>query len=123
MMNTRLLPVQLNEEEIKVKGEELAKTTEAHRDLEAEKKRSAAGYTQAMKDSTKKMLELAKIVNTGKEDRQVPVRKDFNPGRNLCSIYRTDTNELVEARSMTEEEYQKELWDEDEILEERNSDR
>ncbi len=118
-MNTRILSVQLNEEEIKVKGEDLAKATEFHRDLEAEKKKVAAGFTQQMKDSTKVLLELAKIVNTGKEDRSVPVRKEFNTRKNLCSIYRTDTDELIEARSMTEEDYQQELFDDNEVFEDR----
>jgi hypothetical protein len=119
-METRLLPVQLNEEEIKVKGEELAKATNAHRDLEAEKKAAAAGFTRSLKESTRTLLNLAKIVGTGKEYRDVPVRESFDTKKNLCSIYRTDTDELVEARSMTEEEYQNDLWDEDEIFEERN---
>ena len=51
-----MLPVQLTEEELKIKGEELAKTTEAHRDLETEKKRIARDYTQRMKDSSSEIF-------------------------------------------------------------------
>lgn len=36
--NTKFLPVQLSEEEIKVKGEELAKAIDFHTKLEEEKK-------------------------------------------------------------------------------------
>lgn len=116
-MNTRLLPVQLTEEELKVKGEELAKATEAHRDLEAEKKAVAAGYSTQMKDSTKNLLELAKIVNTRSQERHVPVRRDYDPKKNLCRIFREDTNDLVESRSMTAEEYQQEMFGEDDLIE------
>lgn len=118
-MNTRLLPVQLREEEIKVKGEELAKATNNHRDLEREKKSSAALYTKQMKESTENLLALAQIVATGTEERHVPVTKEFDPKRNLCKIFRDDTHDLVESRSMTAEEYQQEMFDDDEILLER----
>lgn len=117
-MNTRILPVQLKEDEIKVKGEELAKAVDEHRKLEDEKKASAADFTKRLKASTANIIEVAKIVETGKEMREVPVRKDFDAKLNLCRIFRTDTDELVEARPMTEEEYQTELFDEDVILEE-----
>jgi hypothetical protein len=117
-MNTRLLPVKLTEEEIKVKGEELAKSIDDHTNLEKEKKSVLSDFTKRLKESSEFVRRTAKIVETGTEFRDVPVRKDFDPKKNICRIFREDTGDLVEARSMTAEEYQKELFgDEDgEIL-------
>lgn len=115
-MNTRLLPVQLTEEEIKVKGEELAKDIKEHRDLELEKKAAAADFSKRMKTSSDNLLKLAQIVESGKEDREVPIKKEFDTRKNLCRITRLDSGDLVEARPMTEDEYQTELFA-DEVFE------
>ena len=119
-MNTRSLPVQLNEEEIKIKGEELAKAVKEHKKLEDEKKSVAATYGKQLKNSSFNVLELSHIVETGKEDRDVPVRKEFNARLNLCNVYREDTGDLVEARPMEADEHQNDLWEEETILEERD---
>lgn len=115
-MQTRWLPVQLPEEEIKIKGEELAKAVDSHTKLEEEKKNITADYGKRLKESSSEIRKLAKVVETGKEYRDVPVKHEYFPGQNLCKVYREDTGELVEARSMTAEEYQLEFFDEEEII-------
>ena len=121
-MNTRSLAVKLTQEEIKIKGEELAKSIDEHTKLEEEKKQVTSDLTKRLKQSSVEVRRTAKIVETGTEFRDVPIRKDFDPKKNLCHIYREDTNDLVESRSMTAEEYQKELFGDEEgeiLFEER----
>lgn len=120
-MKTKILPVQLKEEEIKVKGEELAKTVDSHTKLEEEKKMSNADFTKRLKFSSAEIRRLAKIVETGKENREVPVNHDYFPKEGVCKIYREDTGDLVETRPMSADDYQLEFFsdEEDVILEER----
>ncbi len=117
---TKKLPVQLSELELKVKGEELAKNIETHTRTEADKKRITADYSLKLKESSEQIRKIARIVQTGKEDRDVLIRHEYLPNKNLCKIYRKDTGDLVESRSMTAREYQLEFFDEeDDILEEK----
>ena len=118
-MKTKNLPVQLKEEEIKVKGEELAKTIDAHTKLEDEKKKITADFSKRLKESSADIRRLAKVVETGKENREVIVNHEYYPKEGVCKIFREDTGDLVETRAMTGEEYQLEFFsDEDVILEE-----
>ena len=50
------------------------------------------------------------------------IRHEYLPSKNLCKIFREDTGDLVESRSMTAKEYQLEFFDEeDDILEEKET--
>lgn len=118
---TQFLPVALTEEEIKVKGEQLAKKIDAHTKVEEEKKQTNSEFTKKLKESSAEIRHLARQVETGQEYRDVPVRPEFFPSKNLCKLYREDTGELVGTRPMTSEEYQQEFFDDEEdvILEEK----
>lgn len=120
---TRELPVQLSEEELKIKGEELAKMIESHTATETEKKRVVKDYSDRLKESSEQIRKTARIVQTGKEDREVLIKHEYLPSKNLCRIYREDTGDLVESRSMTAKEYQLEFFDDEEdvILEEKET--
>jgi hypothetical protein len=114
---TKQLHVRLTEEEVKAKGEELARTVAEKSKLDHEKKKIVGDYNGQIKTLENKIFTLATVVETGKELRDVPVKKELDAKRNICRIIRTDTFELVETRPMTPEERQTELWEEeDEIL-------
>lgn len=108
---TRNLPVELTDEEFIAKSKELSKKNKELETTEEEKKKTAADFSARIKTIEGEIKQLAQIVNTSTEYREVEIyeRKDYE--RSVVNCYRRDTGEYVESRPMTRQERQKELFE------------
>lgn len=106
---TQFLPVKLTDKERKMKGEMLAKAVEERQKIEEEKKEANSTFTARLKASATEIRHLAKVVDSGQEYRDVPVRIEFFPRKGIANVYREDTGDLVNTRPMKEREYQREF--------------
>lgn len=117
-VRTMPLPVKLTEGELSLRAQELASAESVLGDAE----RRLASFVEAAK-GTKKGIEteigearfevgrLARVVRERKESREVPIveESDFEAG--AVNTIRTDNNEIVATRGMTQEERQRSLFE------------
>lgn len=104
--STYRCPVKLTEAEVAARGERLAKLTEelaAHRNA---KREEASIWTGKIKDVEKSIAELAQIVTSGQELRDVPVREEVDGPNRAVRIIRTDTGEAIFTRAATDADLQ-----------------
>lgn len=111
---TRNLPVELTGAEIRAKGEELARTVNEQSQIEDEKKKANADFTTRLKTTSNFIFHLSNIVESGKEFREVVVTEEFFYRENVARVYRSDTGELVDTRSLTKEELQRGFFETEE---------
>ena len=114
MNSTMSLPVILTTEEIAIRAKELSETLERRDLIESEAKSTARGYKQAVEDLGKKITNLYRMVNSGKEDREVDVIDRPNYERGLMETLRLDTGAVVQYRQLKESEKTKSLFEEQE---------
>lgn len=100
----RTLPVVLTLDEIKTKGEELARVCQRVEDLKEAKKDFDSLANGNIKDSMKEIEDLATVLRDGREFRQVPVEPKVYWENNTIEFWRQDTGEKIETRAMTVEE-------------------
>ena len=108
MIETRRLPVKLTELEIRERGEELAKTIGEITALETSKKQSADSFKGQISTKEIRRDELAGVVTTRTEYREVEVREEKSYSDGIARIYRRDTGEEVETRTLSKSEM--EAW-------------
>ena len=98
---TRKLPVKLNEEDLRDRGDALAASVQQTAALIEEKKAATADINGKIKLSKEITRRLSEILVTKTEDREVEcyVVKDYE--RNVATIHRSDTGEVIESRLMT----------------------
>lgn len=118
------LSCELNEVEWQNKARELA---EAHKDVtrqEERKKTVSAGLSNDVKIAKAKESKLADIVSSREEQREVTVevKYDYDLGRVIKT--RTDNNQVISDREMTDNERQAELelTDADDLIPSRHED-
>ncbi len=104
-MSTRTLPVKLTPAELATKSGELAANVIANLDLQDRAKAEAKGWKEKIDESGKVVKKLARVVRSESEDRLVTVHQRYDLGRRVIETWRLDTNEVVETRSMTAQEY------------------
>lgn len=106
----RNLPVKLNDSELLEFGKRLAQTSG---DIHAEEERQVnvkAELKAALGRIEGERTRLSGIVSTGRENRDVACNQVFDYSRLIVEVVRTDTNEVVETRRMTESEQQRNLF-------------
>jgi uncharacterized phage infection (PIP) family protein YhgE len=106
---TKILPVELTNEQIKERGEALAKVTKELDDTSAEAKQSAAGYREQLGGLHAEATRLAHVIESGVEDQDVEVKTEKDYDRGTIETVRIDTGEVLLTEQMTEEERQQQL--------------
>ena len=104
------LPVALTTEEIAIRAKELSETLENRDQIEGQAKYAAIGYKQKIQEMNQTITNLYRIVNSGKENREVDVTERPNYDRGLMETFRLDTGEVVEYRELKESEKTKKLF-------------
>ena len=105
----RVLPVPFTEEEILSFKSALAFHVAELLETEQEKKRRVKIHNLNIKDCKDSIADLSEKIQSGFEEKSVSCRVEFDHARDMVFIIRTDTDEVVEERLMTEEERQTEL--------------
>ncbi len=98
----RDLPVQLTEEDLAQKAKELA---DAELKVDALKE-EAKGLNSQKRAAEGHRLELARIVESGVEERQVPCRWIDDVPKNCKRLVRQDNHEVVDEEALTAEDHQ-----------------
>jgi hypothetical protein len=101
---TMQLPVKLTPDEIRARGEELAKTLQDINSLEAAKKFSADDFKAQIASKEEHALKLTHAVNSKSEPRQVEIFEEKSYSDSIARIIRRDTGEQVSTRSLTKDE-------------------
>lgn len=106
-MQTKTLPCQLTEEEIRLRGLRLATLRSEIGDIEIEKKAANQEFKERIESREKQCGTLVKQITSGQEYREVIVKdvEDFDK-QQVCTI-RVDTGDTVEVRAMTPHELQR----------------
>lgn len=103
MIKTMSLPVRLTREERELRASQLTETISKHDQVDGERKAAATGYKAQIDRLNEEIRRLAAAVRSGVEHRDVEIEErstsDF-----MINIYRIDSNELVDTRSMTDSE-------------------
>lgn len=110
-METRRLPVELTNAEKLLRGEQLARLHAEADDVEATRKAqqtSAKGKLEALEAQAR---DLANVIRTGREYRDIEVRERRNDTALAMELYRLDTGEVVETRPLRPDELQTTIFD------------
>lgn len=110
-METRNLPVELTKDEIRLRGEELARKHAEWDEVESARKaadKEAKGKLERIEAESK---ELANNIRTGREYRDIEVREVKNTDTLTMDLVRVDTGEVVESRPLRADELQVGLFD------------
>lgn len=103
---TRSLPVRMTDVELGRKGQELADAEIRLARLEEKKRESAADFRHAVAKVKEEIAELASVVESGEERREVEVYEQADEISEMVILRREDTGEEVERRPMTMEDRQ-----------------
>lgn len=104
------LPCELMPSEVESKSAELAREVKRHGELELEKKTAVAEFSAQLKESDRRIGELAEEVRERREYREVMCAERVGFPANVVEIYRLDTGEVVRKRPLTEDERQTEMF-------------
>lgn len=116
------LSCDLNDVEWQNRARELA---DAHRRTEAEKQNKKdvmAELNAEVKMAEAQESKLANIVATRREQREVIVEVKYDYDLGIVTRVRTDTNEVISERELTDDEKQLELVSANEVIENRHND-
>lgn len=102
----RKLPVRLSDDEVRLRGIDLANAVKDHLDLDEERKRVAKEYKERMEAIDESIRELKDQTRNAVEVRLVEVELVIDNYMGSVKITRTDTGEIVEQRMMNAEEQQ-----------------
>jgi len=111
---TRDFPVELTQAEVMEAARALARIGTSLSELEAEKKTAMSRFKFSKSELETQRSELSKKVETGKELREVDCYWSFDYSHQCKRLFRNDTGDEVEVRSLTADELQMELEVEDE---------
>jgi hypothetical protein len=104
-METRLLPVKLTDEEVALKSSELARDVKTRDELEESRKEENTRRKDDIELYDKSIRSNAAAVRSREELREVEVEWRANLERRMMDLFRLDTDERIEQRSMTDEEH------------------
>ena len=96
----RMLPCDLTDQEMKKKGKRAGEMQAEADTVRQEMNDAVAGHKKDLKEINGKLRVLLSELESGKEERNVECfeRKDFK--RKKAEVVRTDSNEVVETRTM-----------------------
>lgn len=103
-MPTEMLPVKLSQDELFQRGTELASQTEKLVAMKAEHKDQKAAMKRREDELEKSVKQLAKVRDSGYEDRPVEVTDTPDLERRVMVRIRRDDGTIVIERPMTENE-------------------
>jgi hypothetical protein len=103
------LPVQLTEAELAERGVRLASLTNQHSAVEAQKKEAMAGYKRRLDALAGEIEEVAGVLTSKTEDRDVDCETTHHYATGLVRTVRLDTGEVVSERAMNDAERQRAL--------------
>lgn len=110
------LPHTLTPDEIEDRAREIAGLHQEMARVDAERKAAAGVFRVKLKELDARMTELAVVLESGVEHRDVEVFVERDRAEKLLRIRRTDTGEVVESRAMGEEDLQEEMFSEAEVI-------
>lgn len=105
----RSVQVNLTEAERSERGKALAREVDSYTEVESTMKLEAAKYREELKAKRAKIDLLARVVDTGRETREVPCHWRAQHARGIAILVRADTSETVDTRPLTAEERQADL--------------
>ena len=106
---TMVLPVDLTAEERQIKGRELAGLLKGLEECETQKRLLTSQKGEEIKKLKVKIAGMANTIRTGQEYREIPVTLRRNEESLTIETVRSDKNEVVSSRPMTQTELQKPL--------------
>lgn len=106
---TRKLPCTLTNNELLVRGSELAEAEEEIVALRIEAKIVASDFKERINAAACEVARLARIIKAGKEDSHIDCFWEKRFATQEAVLIRDDTGEIVERRTLTKEELQEEF--------------
>ena len=103
-MHVRRLPVKLTDEEMIIKGQELAELENQLTDLEDQKRVTAKAFSKDIEANKGRIKRVSHAINTKQENRDVECEEVRDEEAMKVSVIRLDTGEIVSERLMTAEE-------------------
>lgn len=108
---TRLIMVDLSDEEIAERKNKLVKAESELQKVTADKAEAMASFNATLKDRRAEIRSCVAAIQTGSEEREVEVFDRHDKRRNTVETVRADTKEVIHERAMTAEERQGGLFD------------
>lgn len=109
-MEYRTLPVTLNEDELKQKGDVLATRIDERSKLDAARKASSEHFKEQLKEIDGDIESLARQLRERQERRVISCLWDRDDSRMSMLLVRQDTGEIVDTRPMRDDERQEPLF-------------
>lgn len=109
-MNTRRLPVFLNDVDVLDRGQKLAQAEHDYATIEREKKKANDGFKHSLEATQSRIADLSAAVTDRIEIQDVEVVIQDDADRMEHVVIRRDTGETVETYPFTEAEKQKRLF-------------
>ena len=109
-MNTRRLPVNLNDRDVLDRGQKLAQAEHDLSSIELDKKSANDGFKKSIEAVSSRIGELAAAIRDRVEIQDVDVAVEDDSERMEHCVIRRDTGETVERYPFTEAEKQKRLF-------------
>jgi len=106
---TRILQVQLTQEEQLAAGKKLAEAVRTLTNCQAQAKSAASQFKAKIDEMQAKINGLQILISDGYELRSVPCVNVMDYTDVMVRVTRTDTDEIVEERKLTEDERQSSL--------------
>lgn len=103
-MATERHNVNLNEAERNQHAREATHLLGQYAEVEARMKSSAAEYREQLKELNERIDTHSRAARTGMEEREVEVRQEPDNEKYVVRYVRTDTEEVIRTRPMTEDE-------------------
>lgn len=104
------LPCELDDREVKLKADELARELKNYGEIEKAKAAASSAYATKLKASRALVDTLATMVRTGVEFREIGCTERKSVAASTVEVIRMDTGEVVRARPMEPHEKQAELF-------------
>lgn len=111
----RTLPVTLTRDELLERGEALALMRGKRNGIAYDQKASNADFKEKLEDADTEIDRLAGIVRSKSEPRPVDCTARRDMQRYVIDTIRLDTGEVIETRTMTEQERQLKVFDDDDL--------
>lgn len=110
--HSRLLEVKLTKKEVSEYAEKLAQSCVTRIETEAEKKEVTGNYNAQLKNINKDISALSEAIQNGYEERDVECDERVNGEKNIVEIIRLDTQEVIDARDIEQDDIQENLLEE-----------
>ncbi len=105
-MRTERLPVALTDDEVRVRGEELAGIVREIDDAEEAKRQAAAEAKEELDALWARAGKLGAEIREKRVDRDEEVREEVDGTRRIVTLYRLDTGEVVRERAANSSDLQ-----------------